>query len=346
MKKNKLYKALATGIFILFIGVSITPIIVGNKIPNLRINNKCLESSETNPNEGSLSGYVNDTNSYPIKGARVRVSFHETYEEDYSDENGYYHVTNIPICYCLKNASCFKVCYTEEWVLLGIVEDTTHDFILNTTNHPPDAPSIIGPGNVNSISGKIKVQNIKNFPPGTHGFRIKATDPDGDNIRYHIDWGDGDHEITGFYPSGEEITLNHSYNYQGCFTVCAMAEDTCGFIGPIGTMYIPIIKTKDYNSLEVNNRYYVQLGGLLNRLKLYISMIQIINNDKIEIVNICQNILKIINSYGFWESFCAAISNLAQYIQDLINNNGGIYKLLSPLFAGLISIWMIFCWLY
>jgi hypothetical protein len=346
MKKNKLYKVLATGIFILLIGVSITPSIVGNKIPDIRIKNKCLESPFENSNEGSLSGYVYNNNSYPIKGARVRVSFHETYEEDYSDENGYYHVTNIPICYCLKNASCSKICYTEEWVLLGIVENTTYDFILNTTNHPPSKPDIIGPRNVNYMSVKSKNNDQKNFPPETHGFRFRATDPDGDNIRYHIDWDDGDHEITGFYPSGEEITVNHSYNAQGSYTVRAKAEDPCGFFGPIGTIDIPIMKIKDYDCLEMNSRYYVKLGGLLNRLKFYLSMFQIIYNDKVEIVNKCQNILKIIDSYGFWEDFCNTVSNLAQYIQDLINNNGGIFKLLSPLFAGLISIWMIFCWLY
>jgi len=57
---------------------------------------------------GTLSGYVKDTSMRPIEGARVEVYFHETYEEDYSDSSGYYHVTNIPICNCLKNASVSK----------------------------------------------------------------------------------------------------------------------------------------------------------------------------------------------------------------------------------------------
>jgi len=56
-------------------------------------------------NDGNLSGYVNDTLMNPIPGAGVRVYFHGTYEEDYTDSSGYYHVTNIPICYCLKNAT-------------------------------------------------------------------------------------------------------------------------------------------------------------------------------------------------------------------------------------------------
>ena len=79
---------------------------------------------------GTLSGYVNDISMNPIEGAKVRVYFHETYEENYTDSSGYYHVTNIPICYCLKNATASKGGYTTEWVLLAIGENTTYDFVL------------------------------------------------------------------------------------------------------------------------------------------------------------------------------------------------------------------------
>ena len=81
-------------------------------------------------NDGTLSGYVNDTSMNPIEGALVRVHFHGTYEEDYTDSSGYYHVTNIPICYCMKNCTASKEGYQTEWVLMGIVEDSKHDYIL------------------------------------------------------------------------------------------------------------------------------------------------------------------------------------------------------------------------
>jgi hypothetical protein len=98
-----------------------------------------VPSSRTLINNGTLSGYVNDTSGNPIDGALVRVHFHGTYEEDYSDENGYYHVTNIPICYCMKNCTCSKEGYKTEWVLLGITENTTYDFIL----YPPDVYPVL-----------------------------------------------------------------------------------------------------------------------------------------------------------------------------------------------------------
>lgn len=86
---------------------------------------------------GNLSGYVTDTQMNPLQGARVRVSFHETYEEDYSDATGYYHVTNIPLCYCMKNATCSKSGYQSQWVLLSIGENTTYDFILTQLGPDP-----------------------------------------------------------------------------------------------------------------------------------------------------------------------------------------------------------------
>ena len=100
-------------------------------------------------NKGSLSGYVNNTLMNPIKGALVRVYFHETYEEDYTDSSGYYKVDNIPICFCLKNCTASKQGYKIKWVLLAIDEKTTYDFVL-THNKP-------------YISGLKNQQAIKNF---------------------------------------------------------------------------------------------------------------------------------------------------------------------------------------
>jgi len=81
-------------------------------------------------NNGNLFGYVTDPMMNPIEGALVRVYFHGTYEENYSDENGFYHVTNIPLCWCMKNCTCSKDGYASEWVLMAITENTTYDFTL------------------------------------------------------------------------------------------------------------------------------------------------------------------------------------------------------------------------
>ncbi|UCF12908.1 MAG: carboxypeptidase regulatory-like domain-containing protein, partial [Thermoplasmatales archaeon] len=77
---------------------------------------------------------VNNTSMNPIEGARVRVYFHDTYEENFTNSSGYYNVNNIPICYCLKKCTASKNGYKTEQVLLSIVENTTYDFVLAPRN--------------------------------------------------------------------------------------------------------------------------------------------------------------------------------------------------------------------
>ena len=54
-----------------------------------------FENTVVSVNNGSISGFVNDSIGNPIEGVRVRVDFHETFEEDFTDESGYYNVVNI-----------------------------------------------------------------------------------------------------------------------------------------------------------------------------------------------------------------------------------------------------------
>jgi len=118
-------KGLTVGIILLFILSSLIPIT--SSYSSFETNKAYTVHIDEN---GTLSGYVKDTSMNPIKGARVRVYFHETYEENYTDSSGYYNVTNIPICGCLKNATASKEGYTTEWVLLAIDENTNLDFVL------------------------------------------------------------------------------------------------------------------------------------------------------------------------------------------------------------------------
>jgi hypothetical protein len=120
MQKNLFRKGLVVGIIVIFLGVSIA-------------SSTSKTDLETNPStgfSGNLIGYVNDTSGNPIKGAIIRVFYHDTWKKDYSDQNGFYNVTKIPICYCIKEAYCSKIGYKTEHVSIAIVENTVHDFIL------------------------------------------------------------------------------------------------------------------------------------------------------------------------------------------------------------------------
>ncbi len=210
--------------------------------------------SRTIMDNGSLSGYVNDIFGNPIERALVRVYFHETYEEDYSDSTGYYHVTNIPICYCLKNATCSKEWYKTEWVLLGIVENTTHDFVLTFFTNPPDAPEIDGE---------------KGVVPGVEfDYYFSAIDSDGDDVRYHINWGDGYTNTTDFYSSGEEVTIGHTYEKEGNYGIEAKAIDIYGAESDWG-YYIPEWRNRalNFNLFEWLFERFPILEKLLNLLR-------------------------------------------------------------------------------
>jgi len=86
------------------------------------------------------------------------------------------------------------------------------DIYMGNVNDPPGTPEIDGPA-----SGK----------PGTsYDFDFTATDPDGDDVFYYVDWGDGTvEEWVGPYSSGEIFDISHSWNSLGDYAISAKAKD-------------------------------------------------------------------------------------------------------------------------
>ncbi len=199
--RGLLSKTLVVGIIFLLIGTSSSP-----------INGAYATTSTILDNNGSLLGYVNDIFGNPIERALVRVHFHDTYEEDYSDSTGFYHVTNIPICYCMKNTTCSKDGYKTEWVLLSIAENTTYDFVLTSGNNPPIKPD--------KPSGPTKVRLGV-----VYTYTAVTTDPDNDKISYLFDWGDGTTSgWTEFVPSGTNASASHVWS-ENSYGIRVKAKD-------------------------------------------------------------------------------------------------------------------------
>jgi hypothetical protein len=143
-------KCLAVGIILLFIGLTHTPNINANKPISDHIISATCKSNIT-LNNGTLSGHVTDSEKNPMEGARVRVSFHDTYCENYSDSTGYFHVTDISICNCTKNATCSKDGYYPAWVNLTISDNTSYDFVLTPSNMTELAITSISPFKIKNI---------------------------------------------------------------------------------------------------------------------------------------------------------------------------------------------------
>ncbi len=80
-------------------------------------------------------------------------------------------------------------------------------------NEPPTAPLIDGP--TTGIMGE----------PLSYTFT--STDPDGDDISYLVrwDWSCGGDQTSDFVPSGEPVTMSHTYNSKGTYSLRAMARD-------------------------------------------------------------------------------------------------------------------------
>ena len=167
--------------------------------------------------EGTLSGYVINPVGNTIAGALVRVYFHGTYRENYSDPTGYYHVTDIPICYCLKNCTASHPDYYPEWILMGIVENSTHTFILipkNSSGIPPP----YGP-----VEGYIK-------EPLTFYFDIPQN-PNYDSVYLQWYWDDGTaSDWYGPYAGGETASATHTWMEPGFYQILVKIKDIYGVI--------------------------------------------------------------------------------------------------------------------
>jgi hypothetical protein len=106
--------------------------------------------------------------------------------------------------------------------------------IMNVTATSINMPWIVGSG-----YAKIIVNNkpdnpvidglIKGKPGKSYTYGFNATDPEGDNISYYIDWGDN--TTTGWvgpYLSGDKITQSHTWSTKGTYTIKAKAKDSNG----------------------------------------------------------------------------------------------------------------------
>ena len=120
----------------------------------------------------------------------------------------------------------------------GIPGHSSADYTFKTygsnINNPPSPPIINGPN-----TGK---------PDDYLSYTFVSVDPDGDNVYYEVDWGDGSvMDWTGPYPSNEIQVFNHSWSEQGNFTIKGRAKDENGEIGGWGTYEVSMPKNKMLN---------------------------------------------------------------------------------------------------
>jgi len=78
-------------------------------------------------------------------------------------------------------------------------------------DQPPNTPTITGETN-----GTIRT---------SYSYTIQATDPEQDNIKYDIKWGDNTTTTTGWNESGKQVVVSHTWDTKGTYTVKVRAWD-------------------------------------------------------------------------------------------------------------------------
>jgi len=105
--------------------------------------------------------------------------------------------------------------------------------IITIENDPPDAPTITG-----EINGEVGVE---------YEYTFNAIDPDGDDVKYFIDWGDDNTEWTDFHASGTDVKVKHTWSEEGTYNITSKAKDTYGAEGPEGTLEVTMPKNKAFD---------------------------------------------------------------------------------------------------
>ena len=107
----------------------------------------------------------------------------------------------------------------------GIPHDLNFQLYGQMQNAPPVPPTITGP-----VKAKIKVATAYNFT---------TTDPNGDDVSYFIDWGDGTNSSwIGPYSSGMTVTQTHTWTVKGTYVISAKAKDSHGNESDWGTLSV------------------------------------------------------------------------------------------------------------
>jgi len=104
--------------------------------------------------------------------------------------------------------------------------DSGHLHAFGTSDpNAPEAPTIIGENE--GVTGE------------EYEYIFSTIDPNGDDVYYNIDWGDGHFEDWfGPYASGEEVVVSHTWDEQDTYTIRARAKDTNNLWGPWGELEV------------------------------------------------------------------------------------------------------------
>jgi len=119
-------------------------------------------------------------------------------------------------------------------------------------NEPPDPPTITGP--------------TKGEKGEEYNYAFVTTDPEGDNVYYWIDWGDGTVEENGWvgpYASDDKIIRSHSWEKIGKYNIKAKAKDIYDAESNWSTLKVtmPENQISQISSQQYSKQLYLKILG-------------------------------------------------------------------------------------
>ena len=185
-------------------------------------------------------GFINSTitfngsKSYDLEGGRI-ISYRWNFGD--GSPNGTGEITTH--LYAAPGDYNVSLLVTDNEFATSIDTTIVH---ITLGNNPPFVPEISGP-----LFGHARIP---------YQYTILATDPDGDTIRYIIDWGNGSlPETSPLFESGQNIQSTHLWATPGFYTIQAKAQDMYMENSSIITMRIAIdvLYLNDFGYLIDNN---------------------------------------------------------------------------------------------
>jgi hypothetical protein len=123
-----------------------------------------------------------------------------------------------------------------EWGDFSSLEDM---HVTSGYNQPPTKPDLHG-----TTNGKAGVEYMYSF---------QSSDPNDDMISYFIEWGDGsDSGWLGPYNSSEQISLSHSWDEKGQYTIRCKVKDVFGVQSDWGGLEISMPKINFHHLPFIN----------------------------------------------------------------------------------------------
>lgn len=121
----------------------------------------------------------------------------------------------------------------------GATDTFTTIALIKVANQPPLPPQITGP--------------LEGYRNTSNSYSVVTTDPDGDDVLYVINWGDGSQNTTSSYRSGHMIQLVHQWSAFGFYLVRVSAHDSSNATSDASEVLV---------SIDV--QYVGNLGYLIN----------------------------------------------------------------------------------